>query len=113
MKSFLDRAKSLNPDERGESFANDESIKEIHHNFAQSGQTKAPSIEEVANFHFCCFVNVDNKIYELDGRRKLPIFKGHTSENSFLEDTAKCIKHMISQCPSDLQFSMMALTKKQ
>lgn len=107
----MDKSKSLSPDERGELFANDKSIKEIHHSYAQSGQTKAPSPEEVAKFHYSCFVNVDNKIYELDGRRNSPIFKGETSEETFLEDTAKCIKELVTHFPN-LQFSMIALSKK-
>ena len=38
-----------------------------------------------SDFHFVCFICKDNKIYEMDGGKVMPVDHGPTTPESFLE----------------------------
>lgn len=84
MKKYLDSARSLTAEERGKLLENDASFTEAHQELAVEGQTDANSDEPVIH-HFVVFVNFNNQLYELDGRKACPISHGATSDDTFLQ----------------------------
>lgn len=84
LKKYLDAAKDLTPEERGKLLQNDASFTEAHQELAVEGQTDANSDEPV-NHHYVAFINHNNELYELDGRKSYPIKHGATTEESFLQ----------------------------
>ena len=54
-------------------------------------------------------VNIEGKIYELDGRKQLPVCHGATSETTFLNDAAAVCRGFIDRHPNDSRFAIMSL----
>lgn len=83
MKKYLDSARGLTADERGKLLENDTSFTDAHQLLGVDGQTNANN-EEVIH-HFVVFVNFNNELYELDGRKSAPISHGASSADTLLE----------------------------
>ena len=62
----------------------DSAFTEAHQELAQEGQTDANSGDQV-NHHFTVFVNYNNELYELDGRKSYPVNHGATSADNLLQ----------------------------
>lgn len=100
---------SKTPDERGLALGLDEGIAGVHDDVSKKGQTKADDhIKD--NFHFICFINKNEILFELDGTKSNAINHGATTEATFLSDVAKVIhNNFISKNPSDLFYSVITL----
>lgn len=109
LKTFIESTNSLTPEEKAAKLESDESMMEAHENFAQEGQTEAPSRDERVNLHFVSLVEKDGHLYELDGRKQYPINHGETSRDSFLHDAAKICKEYMARDPKNLRFTVLAL----
>jgi len=112
LKSFLENAKDLNPEERGKALENDKAFTEGHQQLAQEGQTTADPNEKVYH-HFIALVNNNGVLYELDGRKEFPIKHGDTSDETFVLDAAKVCKEFMARDPQELRFTVMALAAAQ
>lgn len=80
----MENARNLTAEERGKLLENDAAFTATHQDLAQEGQTEANPEEQVYH-HFVAFVNHNNNLYELDGRKSYPINHGKTSADTFLE----------------------------
>lgn len=83
MKKYIDAARNLSPEERGKLLESDSSFTEAHQALAAEGQTDANP--EKVNYHFVVFINHNNQLYELDGRKSLPVKHGETTADNLLE----------------------------
>jgi ubiquitin carboxyl-terminal hydrolase L3 len=84
---IIEQAKNLSTDERVELLENSTELASVHDVAASDGQTAAPNREESIDLHFICFIEVDQHLYELDGRKLFPINHGKSTnlvEVSFL-----------------------------
>lgn len=79
----MNSARDLTAEERGKLLENDTSFTDAHQSLALEGQTNANN-EEVIH-HFVVFVNFNNELYELDGRKSGPINHGVSSPDTLLE----------------------------
>ncbi|XP_058955110.2 ubiquitin carboxyl-terminal hydrolase isozyme L3 [Pocillopora verrucosa] len=111
LKKFIDSTKSLSPDEKGEQLESDENICEAHAACAQEGQTETPSVDDRVDLHFVAIVHRDGFLYELDGRKLFPINHGKSSEETFLQDAAEVCKEYMKRDPTQLHFTVVALSK--
>ncbi|KNZ57326.1 hypothetical protein VP01_2189g5 [Puccinia sorghi] len=81
---FVEQCRSKTPSERAELLEKDGAIADVHADLAQSGQSKVPSLDEVVDLHFVCFVKSHDpatpaepaRLVELDGRKAFPIDHG-------------------------------------
>ena len=55
------------------------------------------------------FSHVDGYIYELDGRKSLPINHGKSSPETLLEDAVAVVKEFMVRDPEELRFTIIAL----
>ncbi|XP_028405583.1 ubiquitin carboxyl-terminal hydrolase isozyme L3-like [Dendronephthya gigantea] len=110
LKTFIESTKSLTPEEKAAKLESDESMIEAHDNFAQEGQTEAPSRDEHVNLHFVALVEKDGHLYELDGRKKFPINHGKSSAETFLQDATKVCREYVKRDPDNLRFTVIALS---
>lgn len=85
----MNAARSLTSEERGKLLENDSSFTEAHQELAIEGQTDANSDEPVLH-HFVVFVNHNNALYELDGRKSYPIKHCDTTDDTFLQVNGSC-----------------------
>lgn len=111
LKAFLLQSAKMSPEEKAAFLEKDESIRVTHESSAQEGQTEAPSLDEKVDLHFIAFVNVEGRLYELDGRKPFPIVHGKTTEGTFLEDSAEVCKKFMARDPQELRFTVVALSK--
>jgi ubiquitin carboxyl-terminal hydrolase L3 len=90
--SYIDRfgntTTPMNPDERAVYLEQDAEIETMHVSNAQEGQSANTTSDEV-DTHFVCFSHVDGHLYELDGRKSVPINHGPSSPETLLQDAVK------------------------
>ncbi|XP_072424261.1 ubiquitin carboxyl-terminal hydrolase isozyme L1 isoform X3 [Chiloscyllium punctatum] len=67
--------------------------------------------EDGTNFHFITFVGIDEHLYELDGRMPFPIDHGETSNDQFLQDSAKICRQFMERDQGEVRFTAVALSK--
>lgn len=140
LKNYLNTARDLSPEKRGTLLESDSAFTEVHQQLAQEGQTDANSGDQV-NHHFIVFVNYNNELYELDGRKSYPVNHGATSADNLLQvwndlvteeviymvsgdeydvwfinysqDAAEVCKNVMQRDPDDVRFSVIALVPTQ
>uniref|UniRef100_A0A1B6DXJ4 Ubiquitin carboxyl-terminal hydrolase n=1 Tax=Clastoptera arizonana TaxID=38151 RepID=A0A1B6DXJ4_9HEMI len=110
LKQFLNEAKPLKPEDRGELLQKAVEIIHAHKEISQEGQTEAPDPSENVNYHFVAFVSKDGDLYELDGSKSFPINHGPSSPDSVLDNAAKIIQDYMALDPDNLHFTVIALT---
>ncbi|EDV31323.1 uncharacterized protein Dana_GF15299 [Drosophila ananassae] len=112
LKNFLEKTASLSPEERGQALEQDKDFTADHQALAQEGQTNAADHEHVIH-HFISLVNKEGTLYELDGRKSFPIKHGPTSDETFVKDAANVCKEFMARDPSEVRFTVLALTAAQ
>ncbi|XP_022236075.1 ubiquitin carboxyl-terminal hydrolase isozyme L3-like [Limulus polyphemus] len=70
---------------------------------------QTPSADEEVNLHFVTFVEVDDSLYELDGRKAFPVNHGPTSKDTLLKDAAAVCRKFIERDPENVRFNVVAL----
>ncbi|KAG1680446.1 Ubiquitin carboxyl-terminal hydrolase isozyme L3 [Nymphon striatum] len=110
LKKFLNLTMKMSSVERGAALEKDENICAVHEACAQEGQTEAPDREESVNLHFIAFVQKEGHLYEFDGNRPFPVNHGPSDSETFLKDAAKVCKEYMSRDPTEVRFTVMALT---
>ncbi|XP_073123785.1 ubiquitin carboxyl-terminal hydrolase 3 [Henckelia pumila] len=111
--SFLDRffkvTADFDPSERAAYLEKDREMEDAHSVAATAGDTEA---SEEVDTHFICFVCVNEKLYELDGRRAGPVLHGPSSASTLLQDAAKIIQKIIQKDPDSNNFNVISISKK-
>jgi hypothetical protein len=120
METYLGKAKDLPPADKCEALEQSEGVAEKHEAAAQEGQTDAAEHSDV-NAHFICITSCDGQLFELDGRKGIPINHGPTTpgvcarrhalaiEFSMLHKTHRPIPLTPSTCIHPLTLPPLAL----
>ncbi|KAI8070568.1 ubiquitin carboxyl-terminal hydrolase isozyme L3 [Gilbertella persicaria] len=106
-EQILEDTRTMSPDERAEYLENSKELAVLHASSAHQGQTQAPDLNQEQRLHFICFVNVDQHLYELDGRHSFPINHGKCQE--LVQGSMKIIQSFIDRNPEEKEFSAIAL----
>jgi len=112
LKTFLKETADMSPEERAVKLEDNDAICQSHDDAAREGDTVAPQREDSVDYHFVAFVQVDDNLYELDGRKSGPITKKPSSKESFLKDAASACKEYMARDPDNHHFSILALAKR-
>lgn len=107
--------KVLDPVRKAEILEGDEKIA-THHDEATSSegnQTDRGNIDDRLITHFVALVNVNDTLYELDGRKEGPVNHGKTSATTLLQDACGVVKQFMSRDPEEMRFTILALAPKQ
>ncbi|CAF2502332.1 unnamed protein product [Rotaria sp. Silwood2] len=70
---FLETTKLMTPEQRAEHLKHALDMATANDTIAEEGDSDVIDRDEHVNLHFVCFVNVNNELYELDGRHPHPI----------------------------------------
>jgi len=104
----------LDPVAKAERLEHDPHIERMH-DAATSSTTNATDRGEVNDevlTHFIALVCVDDRLYELDGRKAGPIDHGPSSSATLLHDAITVVQHFMAKDPHELRFTMTALAPK-
>ncbi|KAG1139691.1 hypothetical protein G6F37_009576 [Rhizopus arrhizus] len=104
---IIEEAKNMSIDERVDLLENSKELAAVHQTAASAGQTEAPDKEEEIDLHFICFIEVDNHLYELDGRKILPINHGKCTD--LIESSVKVMKQYMERDPTQQNYNAIAL----
>ncbi len=116
LQDFYKMTANCSPIEKAEILESNDEI-EKHHDESTSNtalnQTSRGNIDDKVLTHFISIMNVNNTIYELDGRKVGPIHHGPTTEETFLFDGMKVVKKFMDRDPNEMRFTMLALVPTQ
>lgn len=107
---FLQDAEGLDATARGSLLENCASVASTHLELATEGQSSPPDADDPVYHHFIAFVHKDGHLYELDGRKSIPINHGVSSVETVLEDSARVCREFMERDPTDVNFSVIALS---
>ncbi|CAO3641192.1 unnamed protein product [Mucor fragilis] len=107
--NIIEQAKNMSVDERVELLENSKELAQLHASAATEGQTAAPCSSDSIDLHFICFIEVDQHLYELDGRKLFPI--NHGKCTNLVESATKVMKQYMARDPNETNFSAIALCK--
>ncbi|EEH60581.1 uncharacterized protein MICPUCDRAFT_13449 [Micromonas pusilla CCMP1545] len=107
--SFFGKTKGMTPEEKAAYLENDDGIEAAHGSAVAAGETDVPSLETQINLHFVALVHVDGGLYELDGRKKTPVYHGATTAETLLADAAPVIKKFMDVAEGDINFNAIAM----
>ena len=104
---------SLSPVDKAILLENDTTIETYHEDATHDGQTSRPNLDENIDLHFISFVHNNGKLYELDGRVEHgQICHGDTTQQNLLKDACHVVKQLMEADPSEMRFTIIALTHK-
>jgi ubiquitin carboxyl-terminal hydrolase L3 len=104
----------LDPITKAEKLEGDKKIATLHDKATSSeeNQTDRGSLDDKLITHFVALVNVEDKLYELDGRKQGPVLHGSTSPTTLLQDACKVVKQFMDRDPEEVRFTILALVPK-
>jgi ubiquitin carboxyl-terminal hydrolase L3 len=112
LQRFFKSTSAMTPDERAHFLEIDTELEDAHSLAATAGDTAPPDITSSVDLHFVCFVCIDGGLYELDGRKKQPVYHGPSTQETLLKDSVKTIQDFIARTPQSVNFNVIALAKE-
>jgi len=105
----------LAPVAKAERLEGDNKIAKLHDDATSSenNSTSRGNIDDNVVTHFVALVCVGDKLYELDGRKEGPVFRGPTTQTTLLKDSCRIIQKFMARDPSEGRFAITALAPKQ
>jgi ubiquitin carboxyl-terminal hydrolase L3 len=103
-KTFIDKTKTKSPESIAFELENDDAIEAAHTAAVEAGTTE---MDANTNNHFICFVEKGGFLFELDGRKPIPVNLGRVT--NFCSDVAKAVQAYMDQDPDEVRFSLIAL----
>jgi len=109
-QKFLDATAKMDSTQRAAALEANTDIEVAHQSTAKDPEAKSNANSKFNDdIHFNCFVCVDSGLYELDGRKKFPIYHGPTKPETLLRDAVKVIQEFMKRASGDSRFSIIAL----
>lgn len=116
---MLSDAIPLKPVQRADLLYESDALESAHQSAAAGGDTAAPSADDKVDLHYVCFVkSQNNRLWEMDGRRKGPLDRGQLADNDdVLSDKAlelgvrSFLKREAEAGGGDLRFSLIVLAE--
>nr|XP_042906361.1 ubiquitin carboxyl-terminal hydrolase isozyme L3-like [Parasteatoda tepidariorum] len=118
---FIKKCIALDPTEKARVFEKDAGIKEAHQSanfyFTPTSQGGSSSAEKedspqapvkTSDNHYLTLVNVNSKLYELDGYKDMPVYHGDSTKETFLKDAARICREYIERQPDSYNFAVLA-----
>ncbi|XP_053602431.1 ubiquitin carboxyl-terminal hydrolase-like [Plodia interpunctella] len=109
LKKYLRDAEGLDAAARGALLENSTAILDAYKEIMLIGNAEGNEANDVVNNHFVTFVHKDGRLFELDGRKALPIDHGETTQETLLEDAAKVCRQFVEREPDNIGFTVVAL----
>ena len=104
----------LDPTAKAEILEADSKIEKMHDAATsdESNATDRGSTKDEILTHFVALVCVNDRLYELDGRKQGPVDHGPTSQATLLKDAIGVVQTFMARDPTEMRFTMTALAPK-
>lgn len=107
IKKFIEETKTLSPIDKSLTLEfNDEIFHALKHSY-EGGR----SFCNKCDFHFITLIQINSKLYELDGRKIAPVIHGPTSQETFLKDAARVCKEYMERDSENINFTALAFSE--
>jgi ubiquitin carboxyl-terminal hydrolase L3 len=105
----------LDPVRKADILERDAKIAKLHDQAtsAENNQTDRGNLDDQLVTHFVALVNVNDQLYELDGRKEAPVAHGPTTSATLLADACKVVQTFMQRDPDEVRFTILALAPKQ
>ncbi|OWR48703.1 ubiquitin carboxy-terminal hydrolase [Danaus plexippus plexippus] len=113
LKDYLKSASGLDAAAKGALLENSTHIFRAYEEVLNSANNPANEDSEPVNNHFITFIHKNGNLYELDGRKSIPINHGPTTPETLLDDSAKICLEFIAREPDNIGFNVVALVPAQ
>lgn len=113
LAQFARATQTSTPIDRAQQLEQDNQIAK-HHDQATSSEQNATTrgcLDDNLITHFVALVEVNGKLYELDGRKEGPICHGPCQ--NLLKDGCAVVKKFMERDPDEVRFTIMALVPKE
>ncbi|GFU40828.1 ubiquitin carboxyl-terminal hydrolase isozyme L3 [Nephila pilipes] len=107
VKKFIDETKKLAPNDKSKVLESNDEMCWALKNSYESGQSSCNKCD----FHFIALIQMDSKLYELDGRKRAPVIHGSTSQETFLRDAARVCKEYMDRDSENINFTALAFSE--
>ena len=87
-------------------------LKKVYHQFSTVGDSKPPELGEMVDFHYTCFIKVDERLVELNGDLEGPVELGALGvDDDLLSENAVALirRYMDAEDANGIGFNIMAL----
>jgi ubiquitin carboxyl-terminal hydrolase L3 len=113
-KKFVNSARNLTAEERGKLLEEDTAFMQtMNTNPMPATDESCSTSSDGADLHFVALIEKNGQLYELDGLKSFPISHGPTTKETFVKDAARVCREFAARDPSDIHFTVNALTEKQ
>ncbi|KRZ71827.1 Ubiquitin carboxyl-terminal hydrolase isozyme L3 [Trichinella papuae] len=112
MHNFLKNSRKFTPDERGKYLSKDRMFNQLCQVYGNSGDSEPLESDANVLLHFVCYIEVDKRLYRLDGRKSGPEYLGPVVGNSFFATTMFHCKQFVDILlaeESSVEFNAIAL----
>ena len=106
LRAFAERALARTSVERAAMLSSDPALESKHNEAVAGGQSAV--VDETWG-HFVCFVNVNGRLWELDGRKGGPIDHGASDPAALLEAAGAVMREYMARDPESIRFTLLAL----
>jgi len=111
LSQFYKATAAMSPKEKARFMETCQDLADAHKKHAQEGNaTETPSLKDEVEHHFIAFVHHGGSLWELDGRKPLPLNCGPSKPEDLLQDAAKECQRYMKADPDNMKFSVMAFT---
>jgi ubiquitin carboxyl-terminal hydrolase L3 len=110
LKKFFDTVKNMSPEERSAYLESCTEFKNVHSAFASEGQSNIPQTTDACEYHFIAYVNIEGKLYELDGLKKGPyLLEEKLDSDNIVPKVGAEIGRLLDRSAISENFAMMFL----
>lgn len=114
LTKFKEFAADFDPEMKGLSISNSETIRTVHNSFAQqTGYIVSQDNKQQGEaFHFISYVPINERLYELDGLKRGPVDLGPCTTSNWLAVARPALQARIQKYQSsEIRFNLMAVIK--
>ena len=107
LQNLLKDCEGKSIEEKGNVLASLGSLVSAHQEVASAGLT---TVDMNVMNHFIALVEHKGTLYELDGRKSVPVPHGPVEPDGFMTAAARVCKEFMARDPDEVNFNIMALT---
>eukprot|EP01069_Polyplicarium_translucidae_P013116 Polyplicarium_translucidae@DN769_c0_g1_i2.p2 len=111
---FLYNTGELSAEGRAKALEEDDGLEAAHKEVETAGQSRPPAPTDKVDTHFVAVVAKNGRMYELDGRKSIPLDLGAVNTERFLEKAVQYVKsEYLDVDPEELRISLLAVFLKE